>query len=100
MAESNVKQLTGRRQFVPGTTLGRSGFVPDKSDLLAMRIEHLDALLCMLTNGLGEEGERSFFDLNNSIQASVLHLASSLATEVHELHTEVCIDEFNAKFAK
>lgn len=97
MADSNVKQLPERLRFVPGTTLGRSGYIPSKEDQLAMRIEHLDALLCLMTNDLNEEDGHGLLNLNSSIQAAVLHLASSLATEVHELHTELTIANVNRK---
>lgn len=100
MAESNVKQLPGRLEFRPHTTLGRNGNVPSKRDRMNERLEHLDALLCLVTNDIGEEEGRGFQNLNTTIQASVLYLASRLATEVHELHTELEIESWNKRASK
>lgn len=99
MAASNVRQLPQPVPFVPGTTLGRSGHVPSKCDRLGQRIEFLDALLSLVAIGLHDEDAMGFSQLNSAIQASVLELASSLATEVHELHSEISIDRYNAKAA-
>ena len=77
--------------YKPGKTLGRSGYVSDPADRLAERIRYLDALLCLVTAREGLEGgcEAGFGSVNDQIQRSVLDLASSLATEAHELHTVV-----------
>jgi hypothetical protein len=57
-----------------------------KKDIMGERIEHLDALLFLVTNDLdGGEGH-GFQNLNKAIQTSVLLLASSLATEIRELN--------------
>ena len=76
--------------YEPGRTLGRSGYVTPPGDRLAERIRYLDALLCLVTarEAIDEPGE-GFGAVNEVIQQSVLDLASSLASEVHELHIEV-----------
>lgn len=99
MAEQNVKQPSAPLQFAPGTTLGRNGHAPSKCDRLGERIEHLDALLNLVTVGLHDEEAMGFSQLNSSIQASVLELAASLAEEVHELHSEIAIERYNARAA-
>lgn len=97
MAKSNVRHMPPHLTFVPGTTLGRNGNIPSKEDRLGEQIEFLDALLCLITNDIGESEESGFQNLNNSIQASVLYLASRMATEVHELHVELMIEKLKAK---
>lgn len=97
MSDSTVRNMTPRLKFVPGTTLGRSGHTPSKEDRLSEEIEFLDALLCLITSDIGEPDSMGFQNQNNSIQASVLHLASRMATEVHELHKALQIEKFNAK---
>jgi len=78
-------------QYVPGKTLGRSGFVDDPESRLATRIAHLDALLCVLAGEEDDDGKTDFRRLNGQIQQTALDLASDLATEIHELHTQVTI---------
>jgi len=100
MAQTNTKPTPQRLTFVSGTTLGRSGHTPEKADRLSERLEHLDALLCLISGDEFREGhEHGFHALNGSMQSSVLSLASSLATEAHELQKEIKFNGFNAKFA-
>lgn len=96
MVESNVKQMPDRIEFVPNTTLGRGGYAPCKQDILGGRVEQLDALLILIADTSGEDNPQGFQNLNDSIQAAVLRLASSLATEIHEIHEELFVERFNA----
>lgn len=79
--------------YVSGKTLGRSGYVASPSDRLSERVRHLDALMCLITSSDGpdQDDEGGFFSLNREIQRATLELASSLATEVHELHEEALL---------
>lgn len=92
MADQTVDD---RFNYVPGKTLGRSGYIEGNHDRLAARIRQLDALLCLVTcsDSSSEDGEVGFFSLNEEIQRTALELASSLATEIHELHEEISVDD-------
>lgn len=85
--------------YAPNLTLGRSGYVPPTSDRLAESIRQLDALLCLVTTtfdfhtGGDDKPLTPFQNLNNTIQATVLDLASGLATQVHELHEQLQREE-------
>lgn len=96
MAVSTVRQIPERLTFVPHTTMGGNGYAPSLEARLAERIEHLDALLTLVTNEIEDEGG-GFQNLNNTIQAAVLRLASSLASEVNELHKEIETADVNAQ---
>ena len=85
MADHTIGRLT----YIPGKTLGRSGYVDSPAGRLAERVRHLDALLCVITCSDGPDGDDGFLGLNLEIQRATLDLASSLATEIHELHEEV-----------
>ena len=82
--------------FTPWTQLGRRGYVPAKSDQLSRKIEQLDALLAVMASGEDE----GFQGCTSEIQLTVLHLASDLAAEVHDLHTEVSVEEMCADAAR
>ena len=76
--------------YVAGRTLGRSGYVTSVEDQLALNVGHLDALLCFITGEDDVKGELTgFWNIDNHIQRTVLHLASRLATEIHEDHEEL-----------
>lgn len=76
--------------YRPNRTLGQSGYVPGPRERMAERINQLDALLCLLT-APAVDGE-GFQSMNKEIRCSVLELASSLATEVHELHEQLDLE--------
>lgn len=80
--------MSAPTEFVPGVTLGRSGYILPPADRLAFKIAHLDALLSTLT-GAGDPEDADFFGMNETIQHTLLELASSLAEEIHELHDQV-----------
>ena len=82
--------------FIPGTQLGRSGYVASKADQLGRKIEQLDALLAVLASGVDE----GFQGCNSEIQLTVLHLASDLAAEVHDLNTEISLQHAGGTAAK
>lgn len=92
MADQTVDD---RFNYVPGKTLGRSGYIEGNHDKLATRVRQLDALLCLVScsDGSSEDGQAGFFSLNKDIQRATLELASSLATEIHELHEEISIQD-------
>ena len=88
MADQTTDNVTN---YVPGSTLGRSGYIEDPQERLSSRVRHLDALLCLITcsdHSVGEAPD-GFFSLNQEIQRATLDLAASLSTEVHELHEEI-----------
>lgn len=83
-----------RPAYVPGMTLGRSGWRPEATDRLLETAEHLDALMCLVTH-IEDDGEVPFGRLNDEIQYRVLSLASTLAAEVTELAHEIVSAEAN-----
>ena len=85
--------IDNRFTYVPGKTLGRSGSVEGPDDRLATRARQLDALLCVIScsSHADADEEASFLNLNQEIQRATLDLASSLATEIHELHEEASL---------
>ena len=87
----NSAPEAGKFAYVPHVTLGRSGLVPGPNDRLGDRIEQLDALLCLVTNS--EALDDGFRSCNEDIQFAVLRLASSLATEIHEIHEELLLTD-------
>jgi hypothetical protein len=91
MANHTVDEST---TYVPGLTLGRSGYVPRPIDKMGERIRQLDALMCTLVSSTTPD--EGFQNCNPDIQRTVLELASSLATEIHELHEEVTLAELAA----
>ena len=91
MADVNVKQPGFRPQYVPGCTLGRSGYQVSKEDQMGACIAQLHALLCVVNSG--EEGFESF---NQTIQRTVLELAEDLAEEVHELHAALLVERVSS----
>lgn len=90
-----TETLDERMTYVPGKTLGRTGYVSLPPDRLHERIGQLDALLCLVTTSTAQD--EGFQSCNSDIQRTVLELASSLATEIHELHEEVMLAELRAK---
>ncbi len=84
--------------FVPGRTLGRSGYVPPPIDKMDERIRQLDALMCVLVSG--STPDEGFQNCNPDIQRTVLELASSLATEIHELRDEIILSELREAQAR
>jgi hypothetical protein len=62
-------------RYVPGKTLGRSGYLDDPANQLARRVAHLDALLCVLAGEEDDEGNTDFRRLNGQIQQTALELA-------------------------
>ena len=92
-----TKTLDDRLAYVPGTTLGRSGYVFSASDRLGMRIAQLDALLCVISVSPESDDDEGFQNCNPQIQFSVLELAGSLATEIHELHEELLLADLRAE---
>lgn len=92
MADQTVDH---RFNYVPNKTLGRSGYIEGNQDKLAARVRQLDALLCLVScsDGSSEDGQAGFFSFNQEIQRATLQLASSLATEIHELHEEISIQD-------
>lgn len=96
MADQTVDD---RFNYVPNTTLGRSGYIEGSHDKLATRVRQLDALLCLVScsDGSCEDGQAGFFSLNKEIQRANLELASSLATEIHELHEEIEMEAIKQK---
>ena len=84
-------------RYVPGKTLGRSGYADEPEGRLAMRIAHLDALLCVLAGEEDDDGKTDFRRMNDQIQQTALDLASDLATEIHELHTQVTMEAWQQR---
>lgn len=71
-------------------TLGRSGYERDPQVRLCAVLEYLDALLCVVANqDVSGEDLNDFQRMNGAIQRGVLALASDLAWEAHELHTQL-----------
>lgn len=98
MANTTLPQGDARHTYVPNRTLGRSGYIEDKKGQLSGKITHLDALLLLMTMAPDSDDPNDFASVNSDIQSAVLSLASTLASEIHELHEELFISELNAKF--
>jgi hypothetical protein len=79
--------ITSRHE--PSSTLGRNGNHPEGTDLLAQRLEQLDALLVVLAGVPDAEGLTDFRRLNGQVQQATLDLAADLAQQAHELHTKL-----------
>lgn len=83
--------------YAPNTRLGRSGYATLPADQLAMRIEQLGALMCLITNrGADRDHLVPLQRLNKDIQVGVLDLVASLAAEIHEIHEEILFEGLNA----
>lgn len=82
--------------------LGRSVHHGDQSgsDRLLAALEHLDALLAVVSNQDfdSENGGNDFQRFNNDIQRSVLGLAADLAWEAHSLYAGYQASTVNFSF--
>lgn len=88
MATEQANTLT----YLPNRTLGRSGFQAGASDRLGETLEHLDALLTLISYPPDTRDLNDFQTLNNEIQLAALHLASRLAFQAHELHEQLLVE--------